>query len=103
MAKLAKFFPGENFHVYRNSFSMLHIACVNSWECLGTKLFSAYCLFLNLGYAFIVHSGYDSYAWLPITPRACARGKVIGSVAVVMDTKIAKSQKISVGQSALCH
>ena len=30
------------------------------------------------------------------TPRACARGKVIGCVIVVVSTKIAKSQKIGV-------
>ena len=42
-----------------------------------------------------------------ITQHACARGKVIGPVVVVvivvMDTKITKSRKIGVGQSALCH
>ena len=43
-----------------------------------------------------------------ITPRACARGKVIGSVVVVVvvvvvSTKIAKSQKVGAWQSALCH
>ena len=43
-------------------------------------------------------------------PRTCARGKVIGRVVVVVvvvvvviSTKIAKSQKIGVEQSALCH
>ena len=39
-----------------------------------------------------------------ITPRACARSKVIGFVVVVVvSTKIAKSQKIGVWLSALCH
>ena len=43
------------------------------------------------------------------TPRTCARRKVIDSVivavviVVIMDTKIAKSRKIGVGQTALCH
>ena len=35
-----------------------------------------------------------------LTPRACAKGKVIGSV---LDTKIAQSRKSGVGQTALCH
>ena len=42
-----------------------------------------------------------------ITPRACTRGEVIGSVVVVVvvviSTIIAKSQIIGVCQSALCH
>ena len=38
--------------------------------------------------------------FLPLA-RACARGKVIDSV--VVSTKIARSLKISIGQSALCH
>ena len=43
-----------------------------------------------------------------VIPCACARGKVIGFVVVVVvvdivSTKIAKSQKIGVWQSALCH
>ena len=37
------------------------------------------------------------------TPRACTRSKVIGSVVVVISTKIAKSRKTGVGQSAQCH
>ena len=45
-------------------------------------------------------------AVLVTTPHACARGKVIGRVVVivvVVSTKITKSQKVGVGQSALCH
>ena len=41
-----------------------------------------------------------------ITPRTCTRGKVIGLVVVVVvvvSTKIAKSQRIGIWQSALCH
>ena len=37
---------------------------------------------------------------------ACARGKLISSVVIVvvaMDMKIAKSQNIGIGQSALSH
>ena len=36
------------------------------------------------------------------TLHACARGKVIGSVIVIVDIKITKSRKIGIGQSALC-
>ena len=48
------------------------------------------------------------YSTIIITPCACARGKVIGSVVVlvfvvVVSTKITKSRKIGVGQSSLCH
>ena len=44
---------------------------------------------------------------LLVNPRTCARGKVIGSVVVivvvVVSTKITKSRKKGFGQSAQCH
>ena len=56
-----------------------------------------------------VHKGTANLECI-ITPRACAKGKVIGRVVivvvvvvVVVSTTIAKSQKIGIWQSALCH
>ena len=57
-------------------------------------------------------SSYPNQWGVLITLRTYSRGKVIGSiiviavvviVVVVVDTKITKSRKMDVGQSALCH
>ena len=91
---------------------LLSIACKSEVLCasvLGKHLH---------GHHVCAHGPTQSWAFREcfITPCACVRGNVIGSVVVVIvvvvvvvvnvvviSTKIAKSQKIGIWQSALCH